>query len=133
MANSLLSTPKKPNERYKAEQVIDAIQASKGLITVAARRLNCHPDTVRRYQREYPTVAAAIKEQREGVTDLAEAALFRAINDGEAWAVCFYLKTQGKERGYIERSDFHHTIAPGTAAQLTDEALEAELKKRGLE
>lgn len=26
-----------------------------------------------------------------------------------------------------------HTLTPGTAAQLTDEALEAELKKRGLE
>ena len=105
MTNSALLPPKKANERYSAAQVIEAVIATKGLITVAARRLNCDPNTIRNYAARYPTVAAAIKEQREGVTDVAEAALFRAINDGEAWAVCFYLKTQGKDRGYIERTE----------------------------
>lgn len=35
--------------------------------------------------------------------DLAEAKLLSAINSGEAWAVCFFLKTQGKKRQYTER------------------------------
>ena len=34
---------------------------------------------------------------------MAELSLFKAIQTGEAWAVCFYLKTQGKDRGYVER------------------------------
>jgi hypothetical protein len=51
-------------------------------------------------------VALAIKEERERMTDVAEMALFDAIKEGEGWAVCFYLKTQGKERGYIERHEF---------------------------
>jgi len=36
--------------------------------------------------------------------DNAESALNRAVINGEAWAVCFTLKTQGKDRGYIERT-----------------------------
>jgi hypothetical protein len=36
--------------------------------------------------------------------DNVESALYTAALAGEAWAVCFFLKTQGKARGYVERS-----------------------------
>jgi hypothetical protein len=32
-----------------------------------------------------------------------------AVLAGEAWAVCFYLKTQAKDRGYVERSEVQHS------------------------
>jgi hypothetical protein len=35
--------------------------------------------------------------------DDAESALYKAALAGEAWAVCFFLKTQAKDRGYVER------------------------------
>lgn len=93
------------NERYTAQQVIQAIHDTRGLVSYAAQRLNCDPDTVRNYARRHPTVAAALKEERERVTDIAELALFTKIQEGEAWAICFYLKTQGKDRGYVERQE----------------------------
>jgi hypothetical protein len=108
MTDSTLSLAKKANEKFSYEQVIDAVVQAKGLTTVAARILKCDPNTIRRYQREYASVAAAFTEQRASVTDMAEAALFKAINEGQAWAVCFYLKTQGKDRGYIERVEQEH-------------------------
>ena len=37
--------------------------------------------------------------------DVGELSLLRAVQNGEAWAVCFLLKTQGKQRGYIERAE----------------------------
>jgi hypothetical protein len=37
--------------------------------------------------------------------DNAESALYSAVLGGEAWAVCFYLKTQAKDRGYVERQE----------------------------
>lgn len=132
MTDSALSIPKKANaERYTYEQVVAAVVQAKGLVTVAARLLKCHPDTVRRYQREYASVAAAFTEQRASVTDMAEASLFRAINDGEAWAVCFYLKTQGKDRGYIEQYNFKQ-IGPRDAADMSDADLDKLGKERGL-
>lgn len=112
MTDSIQSIAKK-GERYTAAQVIQAIRDTKGMLTVAAKRLGCAPDTVYRYVREYPTVAAVVKEQRESVTDMAELALYKAIQEGEGWAVCFYLKTQGKGRGYIERQEVEHSGAIG--------------------
>ena len=61
------------------------------------------PDTVRNYERRYPTVAAAIQEAREATTDTAESALYDAILERQPWAVTFYLKTQGRNRGYGDR------------------------------
>ena len=92
-------------QRYKAEQIVDALGQSKGMVTVAARLLRCDPDTVRNYAKRYPAVEEKIREEREGMTDVAELALYKAIQSGEAWAVCFYLKTQGKGRGYVERQE----------------------------
>ena len=37
--------------------------------------------------------------------DNTESALYVAALRGEAWAVCFLLKTQGKSRGYVERAE----------------------------
>ena len=45
--------------------------------------------------------------------DLAESALKRAVLAGEGWAVCFALKCQGKNRGYVERvetNNYHHAV-----------------------
>ena len=98
------SAPRKP-ERFTAEQMIAAIKVKRGFVSAIAAYLRCDPETVRNYARRYPTVAAALREERETTTDAAEAALFQAIANGEAWAVCFYLKTQGKGRGYVERTE----------------------------
>lgn len=92
-------------ERYTTQQMINAIRQTRGLVTVAARMLGCDPNTVRNYIRRHPTVAQALEEERERMTDLAELALFNRIQAQDAWAVCFYLKTQGKGRGYVERQE----------------------------
>lgn len=92
-------------EKYTAQQVIDALRTTKGMVSLAAKKLQCDPATVYRYIRTYPTVAAAVRSEREAMTDIAELALYKAIQGGVGWAVCFYLKTQGKERGYVERKE----------------------------
>lgn len=99
---------KKSQQRYTAEEVAEAIELSKGLVSVAARRLGCSRETVRLYAKRYVSVQRAIADAREDVKDLGEARLFQAIDRGEAWAVCFFLKTQGRDRGYVERIEQEH-------------------------
>jgi hypothetical protein len=117
---ALASIPKVSNvppikqERYSAEEVAAALLRSKGLVTVAAQQLGCVPKTVRQYIDRYPTVAAALKEAREGILDMTEARLYQAANEGEQWAVTFVLKNLGKDRGYSERSELHHSGTIGT-------------------
>src|ERR687891_1231627 len=96
---------KRPYRRYTQEQMIKALEESKGLIAPAARALGCSRDTVRTYLEEYTAVAQAKLDQREAVTDMAENSLYEAIRRGEAWAVCFYLKCMAKDRGYVEKAE----------------------------
>lgn len=62
---------------------------------------------------QHPEAQEAARDARESMIDNAESALYRAILAGEAWAVCFFLKTQGKARGYVERTEQHHSGAVG--------------------
>jgi len=99
-------------QRYTPEQVADALRAAHGFTSHAARRLGCCPNTVRKYLEQYAEVREARREAREEMTDLAEAALYRAVNNGEAWAICFYLKCLAKQRGYVERVEIDRGDAP---------------------
>jgi hypothetical protein len=108
MADSVLSTLRPTAQKFTPEQVAEALLRSKGLITVAARALDCDPATVRNYIKRYASVAKAKEESREGIKDLAEARLFQAIDKGEAWAIAMLLRTVGRDRGYVERSEIEH-------------------------
>lgn len=90
---------------YSQKQIIDALVDSKGLIFVAAKAVGCHPATIYDYAQKFPAVQETIETERGALTDKAESRLFDAIEKGEAWAICFYLKTQGKSRGYVERQE----------------------------
>jgi len=91
--------------RFTQEQMITALQQAKGLVTVTARLLHCSPSTVEVYIERYPAVAEARRQEREGIVDLAELALVKAIQNGEGWAISLTLKTLGKSRGYVERTE----------------------------
>lgn len=92
---------------YTAEVIIRAIQAAKGNVSAAARALGCTRQTLANYVNKYPTVKQTLDDEREAMLDNAESSLHRAILNGEGWAVCFTLKTIGRNRGYIERHDVH--------------------------
>ena len=105
----LVKVSKRPYRKYTPEQMIDALEESKGLIAPAARALGCSRDTIRSYLEEYSDVAQAKLDQHEAVKDMAENALYAAILRGEAWAICFYLKCMAKDRGYVERAELTST------------------------
>ena len=94
-----------PYRKFTPEQMVRALEESKGLIAPAARALGCSRATVRSYIDEYSAVGQAKLDQEEAVKDMAENALYAAILRGEAWAICFYLKCRAKDRGYVERAE----------------------------
>lgn len=91
--------------RYSISQVCEAIADTRGLISITAKRLGCSGQTVRDYVARYPLVAQALKDEREKLLDIGEMALVKAVQAGEGWAVCFLLKTLGKDRGFVERQE----------------------------
>jgi hypothetical protein len=100
-------------ERYTAAQIIEALKATKGMVYLAADKLGCSHQTVYNYIERYPTVKTEWDSQNGKMGDTAELKLYQAIINGEPWAVAFYLKTKGKTRGYVERSEV--TGADGNA------------------
>ncbi len=99
------------NDKFTAQKMIDALMETKGMITLAARRLSCSSNTVRRYIAKYPSVKEAQFEAHEEMGDGAELKLFnKAMGtknnpDGDTTALIFLLKTQYKQRGYVERTE----------------------------
>jgi len=92
-----------------ADQVIQVINDSQGNLTLASRRIGCSRTTLYSFITRHPTCQTAVKTSRENMIDNVESVLYSKALDGEAWAVCFFLKTQAKHRGYVERSE--HRLA----------------------
>ena len=95
-------------EKFTAKQIIAALKDASGMVYVAARKLGCSHQTIYNYAKRYASVQEAINEERGHLIDTAELALKRAILDGEGWAICFTLKTIGKDRGYVEKHQIEH-------------------------
>ena len=88
-----------------AEQAVEATKNSGGIISVIAGRLGVTRQYIYKLQKKYKTFEAAIHEAREANLDLAESKLLSKIQAGDNTMIIFYLKTQGKKRGYIERQE----------------------------
>lgn len=114
---------------YNDDQIVNALQRAKGFVYIAAKLLGCAPSTIHRRKKASKKVRRACRTARGEQLDFAETKLLAAIDAGEAWAICFFLKTQGKARGYIERAEL--TGKDGGAIhvqpQLTDDQRRAAL------
>lgn len=93
------------------EEYEKALRDSKGMMSVAARMLGVTQQAVSQRVKTSPTLQRVRDEAREQMTDVAELRLYERIQAGDGWAVCFYLKTQGRSRGYVERHEYAN--APG--------------------
>jgi hypothetical protein len=102
-----------------AKEYADAIRNAKGFISVAARHLGVSRTQMYRAIDKYPSVKEAVEDARENMTDLAEGKLVEQINAGNITAIIFYLKTQAKERGYIEKQQHEHTGKDGGVIRLS--------------
>lgn len=85
--------------------VTAALAALNGNLAAVAHQFHTTRGTLQSYLNRHPNVQIALYDAQEGMLDMAEASLYRAVLAGEAWAVIFFLKTRGRKRGYIERGE----------------------------
>ena len=99
-----------PNvEQYKAQDFIDAIPGSGGIISTIARRVGCSWHTAQHYINTHPTVQRAYSDECELIADMAESAVIKAIQTGNVGASKWYLATKGAIRGYAQKQDIELT------------------------
>jgi hypothetical protein len=89
----------------KVEEVIKSIHEAKGYVCKAADLLSVSRKTFYNYLKKFATAQQALDDVREKRHDKVELALQNAIDEGNITAIIFYLKTQCKSRGYVERQE----------------------------
>lgn len=101
-------------QRYSAQEVVDAIMQTNGNLANAARMLGCSRETIYNYAKKYATVEQSISEARKQLIDHVEDKLFEAVNQGNLTAIIFTLKAhpEAKARGWSE-SNQHEVTGKG--------------------
>jgi len=89
--------------------MIAALEKSLGIVTTACKAVEISRETHYRWLREDEQYKEAVESIADIALDFAESKLHKSIENGSDTAVIFYLKTKGKKRGYIERSEFEIT------------------------
>lgn len=110
------------------KKTLESLELHKGIVSNACKAINLPRSTFYKWKDEDREFALAVEEINEVSIDYVESKLFEKINgvtvqkgietdeDGEFkasvytqppsdTAIIFYLKTKGKKRGYIEKSE----------------------------
>jgi len=88
-----------------AAQMVSAINEAQGYVTKASDILGIARKTFYVYLKKYQTAQEALDDAREKRHEWVESKLMKAIKDDNLTAIIFYLKTQGKHLGYVERQE----------------------------
>ena len=91
--------------RRTNKEIVQALKDTNGLVSLAARRLDCDVTVIYRRAAKYPAIQTVIDECRDELVDHSELALRACILDRQPWAVALTLRTIGKHRGYVERQE----------------------------
>ncbi len=82
--------------------LLKELKKTYGLITEACENLNVSRSTYYTYYNNDPEFAAQVDHIKESKTDFYETQLMKQAKQGNAASTIFYLKTQARDRGFIE-------------------------------
>jgi len=94
----------------KKELMIEALEKSLGVVSQACQSIGISRQTHYRWIEEDPEYKFQVESIDDVCIDFAENQLFKKMKDGSDAAIIFYLKTKGKKRGYIEKTQIDHSI-----------------------
>jgi len=91
--------------RINKGKMLDALEYNLGIVTPAAEMAGISRETHYAWMKEDPDYKAKVESFQDVALDFAERKLIQSIKRGSDTANIFYLKTKGKKRGYIERTE----------------------------
>jgi hypothetical protein len=91
--------------RQNKLRLVEAMHKSLGIVTQACAAVGVHRDTYYEYYKKDAEFKRQIDDIQNVALDFVEGQLFKQINKGEVSSTIFYLKTKGKNRGFVERSE----------------------------
>jgi hypothetical protein len=101
-------------KKVSDEEIINALKASGGFKSVAARMLGVTAPAISWRAKRSKLIAEQLRTIESEYLDIAELELLSLIRQGSLGAICFYLKCKGKHRGYIERTEVDSRVVVGS-------------------
>ena len=86
----------------KKKAMVQALEKSLGVVSVACDMVGIARQTHYTWLNEDEEYSIRVKDVANRTLDFVETALFGQVDKGNISAIIFYLKTKGRERGYIE-------------------------------
>ena len=90
--------------------MVEALTKSLGIVSTACKSVNIARQTHYEWYKEDEAYRNDVDDVSEMAIDFVESKLFKLINEENPTAIIFFLKTKGKQRGYIEKSEVTHEL-----------------------
>ena len=100
----------KQQTALKKEEMIKALEKSLGVVTIACKEVGIERSTHYDWLKNDEEYKKAVEDLGDVALDFAESMLHKQIQEKDTTATIFYLKTKGKKRGYIERTEVDANI-----------------------
>ena len=112
--------------------IIEALEKSLGIVTMACKSVGISRSAFYLWIAEDEEFKKAVDDIQDIALDFAESHLHKQIKDNSTAATIFYLKTKGKKRGYIERTEIDqkntHILDNFNISDLYNEETESEVE-----
>jgi hypothetical protein len=83
--------------QYKAQDFIEAIPGTGGIVVRIAQKVGCDWNTAKKYITEFATVRAAYEQEKHAMDDLAENTVLQAIKDGDVNTAKWWLRVKRRD------------------------------------
>lgn len=92
------------------KQIIEALNKNFSILVNSAQDLGITRQTLKKYIDNDPYLMEQYKEGKEKLKDLVEFQLLKNIKEGKETSLIWYMKTQMRDRNYIEHQEMNMTI-----------------------
>lgn len=106
-----------------------ALESSLGIVTQASNVTGIPRQNHYDWYGNDPDYRDAVDNMKDIRTDFVESALLKRVKEGGDAAIIFYLKTQARDRGYIERRDISLSATPVFTIDESQAALQSTIKR----
>jgi hypothetical protein len=89
----------------KKQKVLKALEETHGVVTEACKKAGLARGQFYVYMNNDEKFKKKVEEIQDSAIDYVESQLFKNIRKGNITGQIFYLKTKGKNRGYVERQE----------------------------
>lgn len=90
----------------KKKTTLSALEKALGNVSMTCKHVGISRETFYRWMKEDEEFKNSVDDIYEANIDFAESSLLKNIREGKETSIIFYLKTKGKQRGYVEKTEF---------------------------